>query len=74
MRRNMAFVMLLSAPVGFAPALYGAISDTWNLTASFWVALAVMVVGVILMATMLPARPRPRAVDLEPADLEQEDA
>ena len=31
MRRNMAFVMLLSAPVGFAPALYGAISDNWSL-------------------------------------------
>ncbi|MBC8874884.1 MAG: MFS transporter [Planctomycetes bacterium] len=74
MRRNMAFVMLLSAPVGLAPALYGAISDTWNLTASFWVALVVMVVGVILVVAMLPARPRPRAEDLEPADLEQKDS
>jgi hypothetical protein len=71
MRRNMAFVMLLSAPVGFAPALYGAISDTWSLTASFWVALAVMLVGLTLVATTLPARPRPRTEDMGPADLEQ---
>ena len=70
MRRNMAFVMLLSAPVGFAPALYGAISDTWSLTASFWAALAVMACAVILVACMLPARPRPRPEDLEAVDLE----
>jgi len=70
MRRNMAFVMLLSAPVGFAPALYGDISDRWSLTASFWVALAVMLVGLILVAATLPAQPRPRAEDLQPADLE----
>ena len=69
MRRNMAFVMLLSAPVGFAPALYGAVSDTWSLTASFWVALAVLLVGFTLVAAMLPARPRPRVEDLEAADL-----
>jgi len=74
MRRNMAFVMLLSAPVGFAPALYGAISDTWSLKASFWVALAVTVVGLMLVAAMLPARPRPRAEDLERADLEPRDS
>ena len=67
----MAFLMLLSAPVGLAPALYGTISDTWSLTASFWGALVVMVAGLILVAVTLPARPRPRAEDLEPADLEQ---
>jgi len=73
MRRNMAFVMLLSAPVGFAPALYGAISDTWSLTASFQVALAVMLVGLILVAATLPARPRPRTEDLLTSDIEQND-
>ena len=71
MRRNMAFVMLLSAPVGFAPALFGLISDTWSLTASFWVALAIMVSALILVASALPARPRPRPGDLEATDLEQ---
>ena len=69
MRRNMAFVMLLSAPVAFAPVLYGAISDTWSLTASFWVALVVMIAGLILVPAMLPARPRPRAEDLGPGDV-----
>ena len=73
MRRNMAFVMLLSAPVGFAPALYGAISDRWSLTASFWVALAVMLVGLVLVAATLPARPRPRRDDLLTSDIEQKD-
>jgi len=71
MRRNMAFVMLLSAPVGFAPALFGFISDTWSLTASFWVSLAIMVSALILVASALPARPRPRPEDLEATDLEQ---
>ena len=74
MRRNMAFVMLLSAPVGFAPALFGFISDTWSLTASFWVSLAIMVAALILVASALPARPRPRPEDLEAADLEKETA
>ena len=72
MRRNMAFVALLSAPVGFAPALYGFVSDTWNLTTSFYVALAIMACGLALVATVLPARPRPRPEDLEAADMEKE--
>ena len=59
MRRNMAFVMLLSAPVGLAPALYGAISDRWGLTTSFWLALALVIAGLVLVAAILPARPRP---------------
>jgi hypothetical protein len=72
MRRNMAFVALLSAPVGLAPALFGFISDRWSLTASFWVSLVVMVTALILVASALPARPRPRPEDLEAADLEEE--
>ena len=72
MRRNMAFVMLLAAPVGFAPALFGFISDAWSLTVSFWVSLALMVGGLMFVACLLPARPRPRPEDLETADLEEE--
>ena len=64
MRRNMSFVMLLSAPVGFAPALYGTISDIWSLTASFWAASAVMAAGLVLVAATLPAQPRPCGEDL----------
>ena len=69
MRRNMAFVMLLSAPVALAPAGYGAVSDRWGLTASFWLALGVMVIGVLLVAVALPAWPRPRREDLQESDL-----
>ena len=71
-RRNMALVMLLSAPVGFMPALFGFISDTWSLTISFWVSLVITTLGLVLVATALPARPRPRPEDLEIADLEKE--
>ncbi|MFV2066190.1 MAG: hypothetical protein ACC645_04365 [Pirellulales bacterium] len=74
MRRNMAFVMLLSAPVGFAPALFGFISDTWSLTASFWTSLAIAAGAFVLVGCVLPDRPRPRPEDLEPADLENEPA
>ena len=74
MRRNMAFVMLLSAPVALAPALFGFISDTWSLRASFWVSLAIMITVVILVASTLPARPRPRPEDLEAGDMENETA
>ena len=63
---------LLSAPVGLAPALFGFISDRWSLTASFWVSLAATVGALILVASALPARPRPRPEDLEAADLEKE--
>ena len=70
MRRNMAFVMLLSAPVGFAPALFGFISDTWGLTTSFGLSFVITAVGLILVATALPAQPRPHPEDLEATDLE----
>ncbi len=70
MRRNMAFVLLLSAPVGFVPALFGFISDTWNLTTSFWMSLAITAAGLILVIIALPPRPRPYPEDLEVADLD----
>ncbi len=70
-RRNMALVALISAPVGFAPALLGRIADTWSLTTSFWVAAAVMVGTLILVTATLPAHPHPRAEDLEAADLDE---
>ncbi|MSU69421.1 MAG: MFS transporter [Opitutaceae bacterium] len=72
MRRNMALLSLISVPVGFAPLFYGWISDTWNLRASMWVALGVMVFTAALVAKMLPSRPRPRAQDLLAADLAEE--
>jgi hypothetical protein len=71
-RRNIAFVTLVNMPIAFSPALFGLISDRWSLTASFWAALAMMVAALVLVAGVLPARPRPRAEDLEAADLERE--
>jgi predicted MFS family arabinose efflux permease len=71
-RRNIAFVTLVNMPIAFSPALFGFISDRWNLAASFWAALAMMVAALVLVAGVLPARPRPRAEDLEAADLERE--
>jgi hypothetical protein len=73
MRRNMAMLMLISAPVGFAPFIYGWISDTWTLRASMWVALGVMVFTAALVAKMLPSNPRPRTEDYRPADLAKEE-
>ncbi|MSU69419.1 MAG: MFS transporter [Opitutaceae bacterium] len=72
MRRNIALLYLISAPVGFAPVIYGWISDTWNLRASMWVALGVMLFTAALVAKLLPSHPRPRAQDLRAADLAEE--
>jgi len=72
MRRNMAFVGLLSAPVGFAPALFGWISDTFSRTATFYTSLGILVFVFLWVALLLPANPRPRPEDLEAADLEEE--
>lgn len=70
-RRNIAFLMMVSSLVSFAPIMYGWVSDTWSLTASFWVALGILGVTTALVAALLPARPRPRAEDMTEADLEQ---
>jgi len=56
MRRNMAFVGLLSAPVGFAPALFGWISDTFSRTATFYTSLGILVFVFLWVA--LGRRPR----------------
>ncbi len=61
MRRNMAFLMLLSAPVALAPALYGYVSDRWSLTASFWVSVVIIIGAIALIAIKLPANPQPRS-------------
>ena len=70
-RRNMAFLMLIQAPVGLGPAAFGWIADRWGRRVSFWVALVIMISGLLLVLTALPARPRPRPEDLEAADVEE---
>jgi MFS family permease len=56
-RRNVAFLMLISSLVGFAPVLYGWISDTFGLRASFWAALAILAATTVMVVTKLPANP-----------------
>lgn len=69
-RRNLALLYLIGTLVGFAPVLYGWISDTWNMQASFWAALGILGVGILLVAP-LPRWPRPRPQDMTDADVEQ---
>ena len=59
-RRNIAFLSLVSSLVGLSPMLYGWISDTWNLRTSFWTALAILLFATVLVIMKLPARPEPR--------------
>lgn len=72
MRRNVAFLMLISSVVAVAPVFYGWVSDTWSLRASFWAALLILALTTALVAWRLPAHPRPRTEDLTPADLSGE--
>jgi hypothetical protein len=66
MRRNMAFALLITLPVGFAPVAYGAIADTFGkqdrafgYQMSFLAAILVLAATIFLVMTMLPAHPRP---------------
>lgn len=71
-RRNIAFLGLISSSVGLAPMLYGWISDTWSLRASFWTAMIIMIFTAALVFFKLPARPQPLPEDLGAADLSGE--
>jgi hypothetical protein len=59
-RRTVAFIMLLTSLVGLSPMLYGWISDTWHIRASFWTALSILSVAFLLVSLKLPIHPRPR--------------
>ena len=71
-RRNIAFLALISTLVGLAPVLYGWISDTWSIQASFWTALVILLFTLVLVIVKLPANPRPRPEDLREADRAQD--
>ena len=62
-RRNIAFLMLISSLVGLAPVFFGWISDHWSLRASFYVALGLLVFTAVLVALKLPAQPHPETSD-----------
>jgi hypothetical protein len=68
-RRNIAFLTLIATLVGVAPVLYGWISDTWSLRASFWAALGLLLLTAVMVIVKLPANPRPRPEDLREDDL-----
>lgn len=71
-RRNIAILVLISTVVGLAPVLYGWISDTWSLRASFWAALALLVATTAMVVALLPPNPKPRPEDLQESDRAQE--
>jgi MFS family permease len=71
MRRNMALVSMITVPVGFAPVLFGWLSDSYSLRVSFMASLALIVGAIVLVLATLPARPGPRASDLEASDAER---
>jgi len=64
-RRNLSFLTLISSLVGLSPVFYGWISDLWNIRASFYAALAIMIFTTLMVIFKLPARPKPRAEDLK---------
>lgn len=67
-RRNIAFLSLISSLVGLSPMLYGWISDTWSLKASFWTALGIMLLATLLVIIKLPGRPKPFPEDWHTPD------
>ena len=64
-RRDLSFLVLISSLVGLAPVLYGWISDTWSLRASFWAALALLTATTVVVIFKLPTNPRPPSDKLE---------
>ncbi len=71
-RSNIAFLALISTFVGLSPVLYGWISDTWSLRASFWAALVLLVLTTIMVIVALPKNPKPRREDMRESDLAPE--
>jgi hypothetical protein len=70
MRRNMAFLSLVTWPAALAPFAFGAISDAFGYKASFCVSLAILGFAFAFVLLALPKTPRPPEVgsDLAPAE------
>jgi predicted MFS family arabinose efflux permease len=58
-RANIAYLNLLGGLVGFAPVIFGAISDRFGRIASFHAATGVLIFAIVLIVVALPARPTP---------------
>ena len=59
MRANIAYLNLLGGLVGFAPVIFGAISDRFGRIASFHAATGVLIFAIVLIVVALPALPTP---------------
>lgn len=73
MRRNIALSSLLTLPVGFAPLMYGRISDVlgaqdkaFGYEMSFTVSIMILYSAIVLVLIGLPARPHPREDQASP--------
>ncbi|MBI2824051.1 MAG: MFS transporter [Planctomycetia bacterium] len=55
-RRNIAYLQLMTMPASFAPAAFGAISDAYGFKASFLAAAAMAGTSLAIVALRLPAR------------------
>jgi hypothetical protein len=58
-RLNIAYLNLIGALAGFAPLMYGAISDRFDRRTSLYTAAGALLVILWLMVAYLPANPRP---------------
>lgn len=58
-RENTAYTNTVMITVSFMPLIYGAISDNYGLSASFVLALALLIVGAGVVLVFLPRRPVP---------------
>jgi hypothetical protein len=73
-RRNMAFVAMLSMPAGFTGLLYGALGDTLGLETSFATAIVLLCAALLLVMIGLPARPQQVDPPPAPPEVVQEEA
>ncbi len=62
-RENTAYTNVIMVVVSFMPLIYGVVSDSFGLRASFIVAMAILVVATAMVWILLPSRPVPNAVD-----------
>ena len=62
-RENTAYTNLIMVTVSFMPLIYGGISDSYGLRASFVLAMGILIVATVIVATLLPRRPVPKSDD-----------
>jgi hypothetical protein len=59
-RENTAYTNVIMITVSFMPLLYGWISDSFGLRASFLLAAGILAVAVLIVGLLLPGQPVPR--------------